>query len=126
MSKIIDQYNSRGGRFVHVIHDGERKGAERQLAKLNAALESANDAIAMFDVGGDVGEPLIEYVNPAFLRMFGYEMAEVIGKSPDCLSSRDGKGSLAEELRRELRAHESFRKWSITAAPVVSSWPSGI
>ena len=126
VSKITEQDNSPSGRFVHVMHDSERKRAERQLAKLNAALDSANDAIAIFDVGGDRAEPLIEYVNPAFLQMFGYEITEAIGKSLDSLSSRDGKGSLAEELRRELRAHKSFRREMVnhrsTGSQFVAEW----
>ena len=37
MSEIIDQENSRRGRFVQVMRDSERKRAEQQLAERTAS-----------------------------------------------------------------------------------------
>ena len=104
----------------------ERKPTEQHLTKLNAALQSANDAVVIIDYANAQAGPLIEYVNPAFLQMFGYKMADVIGKSPDLLRSCDGRCSVVDELRREFQGHKaSGGKWSIIAAPEPSSWRSG-
>ena len=119
----LNKENDLSDRFVHLMHDSERKPTEQHLTKLNAALQSANDAVVIIDDANAQAGPLIEYVNPAFLQMFGYKMADVIGKSPDLLRSCDGQCSLVDELRREFQAHKaSGGKWSIIAAPEASSW----
>ena len=104
------------------MHDSERKPAEQHLTKLNAALESANDAVAIFDSAATQAGPLIEYVNPAFLQMFGYKMADVIGKSPDLLRSCDGRVHWPKSFAgSSRRTKASGGKWSIIAAPEPSS-----
>jgi sigma-B regulation protein RsbU (phosphoserine phosphatase) len=60
--------------------------------KLSRALEQSPNAVLITDLDGD-----IEYVNPAFTRLTGYEAEEVIGKNPRILQS--GQTSL-EQYRR--------------------------
>ena len=104
----------------------ERKPTEQHLTKLNAALQSANDAVVIIDYANAQAGPLIEYVNPAFLQMFGYKMADVIGKSPDLLRSCDGRCSVVDELRRGFQGHKSFRREMVnhrsTGTQFVAQW----
>jgi PAS domain S-box-containing protein len=101
--------NGQDAYLICVMQDiSERKLTERHLTKLTAALESANDAIAIFEAGSGGAGPMIEYVNAAFSRLFGYESAEVIGNSPDMLRDRGGEGSL--RLSDELPGHDGYRQ----------------
>ncbi|MGR6035195.1 MAG: PAS domain S-box protein [Candidatus Nitrosoglobus sp.] len=52
------------------------------VLKLSQALEQSPNAVLITDLGGN-----IEYVNPAFTRLTGYEAEEVIGKNPRLLQS---------------------------------------
>jgi PAS domain S-box-containing protein len=127
VSQVPDNGSGQGGHFLHVMQDiSERKRTEQHLTKLKAALESANDAVAIFDTGCDGAGPMIEYVNPAFSRMFGYDAADAIGKSPDVLRACGGECSLVEELRRELQAHKSYRREMVnhrsTGSEFVAEW----
>lgn len=54
-----------------------RKAVEAQLRKLSSAVEHSPAAAVITDAEGR-----IEYVNPHFVAMTGYESAEVIGKNP--------------------------------------------
>ena len=109
VSRAREQANGQDAYLIYVMQDiSERKLTERHLAKLTAALESANDAIAIFEAGSGGAGPMIEYVNAAFSRLFGYESADVIGKNPDLLRDRGGEGS--SRLSDELHGHESYRQ----------------
>ncbi len=85
------------GRVVRVIHVSRditaRKAAEIQMRKLSTAVEKAADMIVITDNTG-----IIEYVNPAFETVTGYNREEAIGKTPRILKS----GIHGEEFYREL------------------------
>ncbi|MFC1591160.1 ATP-binding protein [Thermodesulfobacteriota bacterium] len=59
----------------------QRKLTEKELTKLAAAVEQANDIIMIFDAAGEV-----TYVNPALESTIGYSAKEVVGTN---LISRD-------------------------------------
>jgi PAS domain S-box-containing protein len=61
--------------------NGVRALAAR-LRRLAAAVEQAGDGVLISDARG-----LIEYVNPAFTRLTGYELSELRGKTPAVLKS---------------------------------------
>jgi PAS domain S-box-containing protein len=127
VSRVFDRSDGKDGHFLHVIQNiSERKQTEQYLAKLRAALESANDAIVIFNAGGEGAEPIIEYVNQAFSRMFRYDSGEVIGKAPDMLRSYESECSLVEELRGNLRTHDSYRREMVnyrsTGSEFVAEW----
>ncbi|MBI4976550.1 MAG: PAS domain S-box protein [Spirochaetes bacterium] len=76
----------------------ERKRAEYQLRIKDWAVESTLDAIALSDLDG-----MVSYVNPAFLRMWGYDSpAEVLGRP---VSEFWQTGKQAADVIEALRVH---------------------
>lgn len=56
----------------------------------------------------DPDGPFIVYVNPAFTRMTGYEMEEVVGKSPKLLQGPKTDREILDRLKESLRRGEEF------------------
>ena len=71
----------------------ERRKAEETLARLGMAVDQSPEAVVITDREGT-----IQYVNPAFERISGYSMEEVVGKNPETLLG--GKQDMA--FYREL------------------------
>jgi diguanylate cyclase (GGDEF)-like protein/PAS domain S-box-containing protein len=64
--------------FTNIIRDLTiRRESEEQLRLQSVALESAANGIVITDRNGN-----IQWVNPAFTKMTGYSVDEVIGKNP--------------------------------------------
>jgi diguanylate cyclase (GGDEF)-like protein/PAS domain S-box-containing protein len=80
-----------------------RRRAESEMRKLSSAVVQAADAVMITDTNG-----VIEYVNPAFVRMTGYSAAEVAGKTPRILKSGKHKDEFFAQLWRAMGAGESF------------------
>lgn len=75
--------NSGKQAIIASVRDISRhKQAEEQLRKLSSCVEQTGEAIVITDK-----EYRIEYVNPAFTKLTGYQPEEVIGKNPNILSS---------------------------------------
>ncbi len=77
--------NPQGEIFAGIVifHDiTARKRAEDELRRQGAALSSAANAIVITNIDGT-----IEWANPAYTRLTGYEMAEVIGRNSRILKS---------------------------------------
>jgi len=74
----IAERDGQGGiiRSIAVLNDvTERKKAEKELQIKSMAIDSSIDAVAISDIRG-----IITYVNPAFLRFWGYDsLEEVLG-----------------------------------------------
>jgi PAS domain S-box-containing protein len=64
-----------------------------EYARLATVVEQASDAIVITDTGG-----AIQYVNPAFERITGYQRAEVLGKNPRLLKSGRNEPAVYENL----------------------------
>lgn len=79
----VEVYSSKitakGKDLVHsIIHDiTERKKAENELLLRSAAMDNAANAIMITDSDG-----IIQYINPAFRDLSGYNAEETIGKNP--------------------------------------------
>jgi PAS domain S-box-containing protein len=67
--------------------------AEVQIRQLSQAVEYSPDSIVITDANG-----VIEYVNPAFLKLTGYSDTEAIGNKPSILKS----GHTSEEDYKQL------------------------
>ncbi|OIQ92367.1 phytochrome-like protein cph1 [mine drainage metagenome] len=82
------------GGFLRLATDiTEQKKAEAELLRLFTAVEQSPAAILITDVSG-----AIQYVNPWFCRVSGYEAGEVMGQSPRILKS----GLVADAVYGEL------------------------
>ena len=67
-----------------IVIEEERKASEEQIKKLSQAVEQSPSVVVITDTEGN-----IEYVNPKFTELTGYEAGEVIGKNPSILKSGD-------------------------------------
>ncbi|VAX16681.1 diguanylate cyclase/phosphodiesterase (GGDEF & EAL domains) with PAS/PAC sensor(s), partial [hydrothermal vent metagenome] len=60
----------------------DRKQAENETKRLAAVVEQAAEMVMVTDKDG-----VIQYVNPAFENVTGYDRREVVGKKPDIIAS---------------------------------------
>ena len=91
----------------------ERLREETALRRLNREIREQRDEILVLKNGieqSSLGMVLtntsggIEYVNPAYTDMYGYEPAEVLGKTPRILKSGETPAALYESLWHTLLA----------------------
>ena len=82
----------------------ERKAAEESQARLTMAVEQAGESIVVTDTRG-----IIQYVNPAFERITGYDRMEVIGQNPRILKSGRHDEAFYRNLWETLRHGEVWR-----------------
>jgi diguanylate cyclase (GGDEF)-like protein/PAS domain S-box-containing protein len=73
----------------------ERRHSEATLNKLSQAVEQSSASVVITDSDG-----VIEYVNPAFTRISGYDATDVIGQKPSLLRS----GRVPKETYEDLWA----------------------
>jgi len=92
---------------MNYIFDNPQRAEETRLV-LEAAIESANDAIIITEVDLEFPGPRIEYVNPAYSRMTGYSEAESIGQTPRILQGPKTDQALLKRLRADLKTGQSF------------------
>ncbi len=71
----------------------ERRQAERERARLAAAIEQSNDSVVITNAKGE-----IEYVNPAFTALSGYSRKEALGRNPKFLKSGKHDQSFYQHL----------------------------
>jgi len=86
----------------------EREEAEAQLRLLNFAILQSTEAVSITDAGLDAPGPLFVFANPAFSRLTGYELDEIIGKSPRILQGPRTEKAVLRRLRTELERGETF------------------
>ena len=82
----------------------ERKENERELQRIQQAVESAARAIFITDTDGT-----IEYVNPAFEELTGFTEAEAVGETPHMLNSDEMSDEYFEDLWETLRSGEVWK-----------------
>ena len=82
----------------------ERRAAEESRARLTMAVEQAGESIVVTDTRGT-----IQYVNPAFERITGYDPVEVIGQNPRILKSGRQDAAFYKNLWQTLRRGEVWR-----------------
>ena len=83
--EVIANYfeHAEGGFNLAFVRDiSLRKTHQSQLRKLSAAIEQSPVSVLITDLSGT-----IEYVNPALLRITGYELEEVLGQNPRMFKS---------------------------------------
>ncbi len=82
----------------------ERKRAERELRLLSLAIEQSHAAVVLTDLIGS-----IQYVNPRFTQMTGYELEEVYGKSWFALALDEMTENKREQAMRALETGDEWR-----------------
>ncbi len=80
--------------FIGIIHDLSREAAlESRLSQFWNAMQQSPVSIIITDLEGK-----IEYVNPFFCKVTGYEDFEVIGRNPNILKSGEVQTETYDEL----------------------------
>ncbi|SFM63907.1 PAS domain S-box-containing protein [Methylobacterium pseudosasicola] len=76
---------------------------------LRAAVEASGEAIVITSAELEDPGPRIEYTNPAFSRMTGYEAHEVVGLTPRLLQGPGTDRAIIDRMRAALLAGEPFQ-----------------
>ncbi|WP_259518247.1 PAS domain-containing sensor histidine kinase [Halanaeroarchaeum sp. HSR-CO] len=93
-------------RFVAINSDiTERRDRERELQEFKRAVEHVGLAVFITDADGT-----IEYVNPAFERITGYQAAAAIGRTPSILHSGEKDPEYYRELWETIRSGETWEE----------------
>lgn len=106
-------YNEAGDavRMVGTVTEiTDRKARELQLRLLESAVTTTNDAVLITEAEPiDEPGPRILYVNPAFTRMTGYTLEEVLGKTPRILQGEKTDRASLERIRTALETWQPIR-----------------
>lgn len=92
----------------------ERIKGEQHVRMLSYALEKSGEAVLITDEKG-----VIEYINPAFTALTGYEIAEVSGQTPRLLKS----GSHDEKFYRQM--WENISKTGVWQGKIIDKRSDG-
>jgi len=79
------------------------------LRLLKAAVEATGEAILITTAELDEPGPRIEYANAAFVRLTGYRVEEVVGRSPRFLQGPKTDRAELDHARASLEAGEAFQ-----------------
>jgi len=82
----------------------ERRRAEAEREHLITAIEQADEMVLVTSRDGT-----IEYANPAFERVTGYTLEEVIGQNPRILRSGEQDAAFYRELWQTITARRAWR-----------------
>ena len=90
------------GRIVHIagtaLNITGTRAAERELRISSEVLRSMNEAVAVIDRNFDFVS-----VNPAFLRMTGYDESDVVGRNANLLDSLQHDAAFYQHIRDQIR-----------------------
>ena len=87
--------------YLDITH---RKLAENELRKLSLAIEQNTSSIFITDKNGN-----IEYVNPRFVEITGYQRDEIIGQNPRFLNSKKMNQEIYSELWATIAAGKIWK-----------------
>ncbi|MFA5100605.1 MAG: PAS domain-containing sensor histidine kinase [Candidatus Omnitrophota bacterium] len=105
--KNIDVIRAGDGKIIGGIETFEditdRKRAEEKLRQLSQAVEQSPSTVVITDMDG-----AIEYVNPKFTELTGYQLHEVVGMNPRILKSGDKQANIYKELWDTIKAGRTW------------------
>jgi PAS domain S-box-containing protein len=89
-----------------IVRDvSDRKKAERENERLALVANETTNMVIITD-----GEGKIEWTNPSFTRLTGYELSEVVGKTPGSfLQGPESDPDVIALMRKKLRAGKGFK-----------------
>lgn len=103
-----------------------REGRQPDQQLLQAAVDQAFNSVLITDARLTDGGPLIEFCNPAFCRMTGYQPDELIGRSPKILQGPATERAVLDELRGCLQQERFFQGSTVNyrkdGTPYVVEW----
>ncbi len=82
----------------------ERYQINESIKKLSLAVQHSPNVVVITDIEG-----VIEYVNPKFTDVTGYDSEDVMGKTPSILSSGEMKNAVYEDLWQTLLDGREWR-----------------
>lgn len=89
--------------LAFVVDMRDSKMIQSQLQKLSTAIEQSPASVVITDIAGH-----IEYANPKFTNLTGYELSEVLGKNPRFLKS----GEMSQEFYKDMwTTIKSGKEW---------------
>lgn len=71
-----------GYALTNLQMENERRAIETKLLVVNEAIRQSSASVVITDIQGK-----IDYVNPAFLKLTGYSLEEVLGQNPNVLKT---------------------------------------
>ncbi|MBF0369701.1 MAG: transporter substrate-binding domain-containing protein [Magnetococcales bacterium] len=92
-------WNRRLGREVE-----QRRQAEGELKKLSMAVENSPSVVIITTPNGH-----FEYVNPRFVELTGYTLADLKGKTPEVINSGETTAETYRDLWQTIRAGKVWR-----------------
>ncbi len=84
-----------------------QKQAEAKLKRLCTAINQSDEAVMITDRNG-----AIQYVNPAFTDITGYEQPEVIGKNPGFLMAEKNHGPFHAEFWSTIKVGSTWKGYT--------------
>ena len=98
-------FSPRKGQFAVVFNDiTDRKRAELAIRQLSIAIEQSPVSVVITDTSGK-----IEYVNPKFTEVTGYQLDEVLGKNPRVLKSGQTSKEEYDNLWESIKSGKEWR-----------------
>ena len=96
-----------GGGFVGVLHDiTADKRVQDEVAKLSAVASATDNLVLITDASG-----LTEWVNDAFTKRTGFDLADMVGKKPgSVLQGPSTDRSTVHRIREAIVDHRSIRE----------------
>lgn len=113
LGRLLKDENGTPIAFEGTVQDiTQQKEEEQRLKLLESVITNTNDSILITEAEPfDEPDPKIIYVNQAFTKMTGYEVEDVIGKTPRMLQ---GLNSNKEELARLSHAIRNWKSCEVT------------
>ncbi|PDV97505.1 response regulator [Candidatus Chloroploca asiatica] len=98
----VNQSEREAVAIVRDVTEARRSAAE--IVRLSRVVEQMDDMVLITDING-----IIQYVNPAFERQFGFTCAEVVGQTPRILKSGLESSAFYTNLWATILSGESFQ-----------------
>lgn len=117
--KVRDKAGQITGIVGIAVDITERQLAENELRKLSQAVEQTGESVVITDRQGT-----IEYVNPSFAKITGYQPEEVLGRNPRVLKSGKQNAEFYEHLWSAITKGENWHGTVIDRRKDGSQYPA--
>jgi PAS domain S-box-containing protein len=105
---ILKDENGKAVRMIGAIQDiTKQKEEETRLKLLETVFTQAKDSIIITEAESNDGQiPKIVFANPAYINMSGYEIEEILGKSPNLFMGKNSDTQQIEKLTNAINHKE--------------------